>query len=366
MEVTAANEARPRHEDAEDSAISTGQDSVTWAVTAPFLTDPSHRWISSFAETDRHDFVIVPKIGGEISWHSKKVARTGLGEWRDFARTSTAALRMASSVNGGVVTVFPQLAASAASRKKLRRLDVPLVAWFFNTNFGNDARTALARRTLDAVDRFVVHSSREIEAYAEELRLPAERFEFVPVQYGGTVQTDEEDTEDPFVFATGSGFRDYGTFFDAMALLPMKAKVVAGPRVLAGLTPPTNVEILEGLNRSDIHHLVRQARVNVIPMHEGGLTGGIITFAETFRHGRGVVVSDRPGIDDYVHHDDNALIVPMRDATAMADAIDGMWNDEALRSRLAAGALHWATENATDQAAARSLVRVLDGVLAER
>lgn len=342
------------------------QTAFSWAVTAPFFSSPHDRWISSFVESDRHQFRVVPSTGTDVNWHTKKSAQTGLGEWRAHARTAGESMRWAAEREGGVITVFPQLAVAAASRKRARRLDVPLVSWFFNTNFGRDVRSFVARPVLRNVDRFVVHSTREIGAYAEQLRLPADRFCFVPIQYGGEVQTDPESETDPFVFATGSGARDYETFFTAMSRLGVPAKVVAGPRVLAGLHPPSNVEILDDVSRSDIHRLVRRARVNVVPMHEGGLTGGIITMAEAFRHGRGLVVTDRPGIDDYVEHDHNALLVPLRDPDAMAEAITAMFSDESLRRRLGENAAALGRERHTDEAAARSLTRVLDEVLAGR
>lgn len=338
----------------------------SWAVSAPFIDAPDSPWISDFTDSSRHQFDKVAHGGGDVNWHEKKTQVTGFAEWRAFGATAASLLDTAVAERGGAITVFPQLAATAAMRKRVRRIDVPLVAWFFNTTFGRDPKSVLARPALRAVDRFVVHSTNEIEAYATHLGLSTEAFSFAHVQYGGTVQTDDEVVEDPFVFATGSGFRDYRTFFEAMEKLGMKTKVVAGPRVLAGLTPPPNVEILEGVNRQDIHCLVRQATVNVLPMNNEGLTAGLITMAEAFRHGRSLVVSDRPGIDDYVQHDENALLVPVADAGAMADAIQAMWDDAGLRERLNKGALAAGDRRHTDEAAGRRLVEVLDSVLDAR
>lgn len=334
-----------------------------WAIAAPFVDSVDSLWISDFTDTDRHRFTKIPHHGGDANWHAKKSKRTGLTEWRAFAETAGALVETAVEQRGGAITVFPQLAASAGWKKRVRRLDVPLVAWFFNTTFGRDPKSIAARPALHAVDRFVVHSTNEIEAYANHLRLPTDRFSFAYVQYGGAIQTDEIDRDEPFVFSTGSGFRDYGTFFEAVGALGVKTKVVAGPRVLAGLTPPDNVEILDGIDRAGIHQLVRQATVNVLPMNTDGLTAGLITMAEAFRHGRGLVVSDRPGIDDYVQHEENALLVPARNAGAMADAIRSVFDDAELRERLNKGALNAGDTRHTDAAAGHRLVEVLNNVL---
>lgn len=346
--------------------MSTPTPQMTWAVAAPFIDAPGSPWISDFVSTADHRFVKVPHAAGDTDWHQKKSQGTGLAEWRAFDATGAALIDTALGAGGGAITVFPQLAATAAMRKRLRRRDVPLVAWFFNTTFGRDPKSLLAKPALRSVDRFVVHSTNEIEPYARHLGVPTDAFSFAHVQYGGEIQTDPISVDDPFVFATGSGFRDYGTFFDAVAKLGVKTKVVAGPRVLAGLTPPPNVEILEGVNRSEIHRLVRQATVNVLPMNNDGLTAGLITMAEAFRHGRSLVVSNRQGIDDYVRHDENGLLVPVGHADAMAESIQTMLSDEALRKRLDEGALVAGDKHHTDDAAAQRLVDVLDSVIEGR
>lgn len=346
--------------------MSSSESHFSWAVSAPFIDAADSPWISDFTDSSRHQFEKVAHGGGDVNWHEKKSQVTGLAEWRGFNATAASMLDTAVEDRGGAITVFPQLAATAAMRKRVRRIDVPLVAWFFNTTFGRDPKSVLARPALRAVDRFVVHSTNEIEAYAQHLGIRSDAFSFAHVQYGGVVQTDDVSVEDPFVFATGSGFRDYRTFFEAMEQLGLKTKVVAGPRVLAGLTPPPNVEILEGMDRTGIHRLVRQATVNVLPMNNEGLTAGLITMAEAFRHGRGLVVSDRQGVDDYVQHDENALLVPVADAKALAEAVQGMWDDAGLRERLNKGALASGDRHHTDEAAGRRLVEVLDSVLDAR
>ncbi len=334
-------------------------DQEHWSVVAPFLVEPDDVWISDFAESDRFVFEKVLQSAPEQSWHTKKIARTGGREWLRFHQSARKALAKAEAGNGGCVTVFPQLAAACALQKRLTSSSTPLVAWFFNTNLGDGRQRSMARWALSEVDRFVVHSTNEIQAYADDLNVSTDRFRFVPVQYGGDVQTHHEETDEPFVFATGSGMRDYGTMFEALDRIGLPAKIVAGDRILSGLTIPPNVEVLNGQRRTDIHRLMRQARVNVIPMHNGGFTAGIITIVETFHHGRGLVITRRSGIDDYVEHNVNSLETELGNADEMAEAIEAMWNDQALRERLGTAAGEFAATRATDHAVAQQLVNVL-------
>ena len=329
-----------------------------WSVVAPFLTTPESRWISDFVTDPTLEFSKVLQAGPQQSWHDKRSAKTDLSEWLRYSQSGAEALR-ATTNGGGVVTVFPQLAAATGMQKRRRNSDAPLVAWFFNTERATGPSRWLARWSLQAVDRFVVHSTDEIQHYADEFDFDASKFDYVPLQFGGEVRDDVEESEEPFVFATGSGFRDYATMFEAVEQLGYPTKVLAGDRVLSGLAVPKNVTILDQLNKSEIHRHVREARVNVIPMTTSGVTGGLVTIVEAFAHDRGLVITERGGIDDYVKYGENALGVAPGNASEMGLAIEAMWTDEALRQRLGRNAGHFARTECSDEAAAAGLARVI-------
>lgn len=336
-----------------------------WAVAAPYFDRADDQWISDAAPASDHSFQIVPRFGVDRNWHQAS-ARTNLTEWLNRARQS---IRACGTEADGIITVFPQLAAVTGAVKTVRRDRRPQVAWMFNTEgFGPRRRRVVARRILRNVDRFVVHSRAEIALYAKTLGLPEDRFTFVPLQYGGFVETEAPAGigEQPYVFATGSGHRDYETFFTAMAKLGYPTLVLASDRALAGLTPPPNVEIIDQLSRPEIRRLVRHARVNVVPLNDEGPTAGLITIVETFRHGRSLVVTERPGLDDYCRPGETVLGAGLYDAASLAESIDAMWSESSERQRLDAAADAFAQANCTDEAVATHLIRILDEVAAAR
>ena len=334
---------------------------MRWVVASPYFETPQDRWINDSVVSDDHSFTLIPRIGEERNWHQSGPPRATAREWGQRIRQ---AQRACSADADGIITVFPQLAAAAGTIKAARRIDRPLISWFFNTEgLTSLPKRSAARFALSQVDRFVVHSTRETESYADLLGLPSERFVYVPFQYGATVETQAPDGQDePYVFATGSGYRDYETFFNAIQVLGYRTLVLASDRVLAGLTVPPNVEILEQITRPEIRRLVRHARVNVVPLNDGATTAGTVTIVETFRHGRSLVITDRPGIDDYIIDGKNALCSKLYDSRSMAEAIETMWTDDVLRRELDDAALQFAEDNCTDEAAARSLIRILDSV----
>jgi len=332
---------------------------MKWSLTGPFFREPDDVWLHRFVDDLNLEFEVIPRVGEEENWHRRTSSESTLSEWVGYQRTMNHAY---ATRPDGIVTVFPQLAFLAAARKRLTRSDVRLVAWFFNTEFGAPWKTKVSAAALSSVDAFGVHTTKECDVYSEMLGLPRDRFHFTHLHYGGPRSIVEENEEAPFVFSTGSGFRDYGTFFAAMAKLGYPAKVLGGPRVLAGLTPPRNVEILEQIPKLEIHHHVRGARVNVLPLNNEGICAGGVTIVETFQHGRTLVATERSGGEDYLFDGDNCLTTPLFDVDAMAERIEAVWTDRALRDDLNANALSFARSYCTDEAAARTLAKLLNQV----
>ena len=335
-----------------------------WTVAAPF-NRPGDRWLAPFVPGD-HTFEVVARPGKELNWHERSSAVTSPREWYDYVRQSDRALRGVR--DGGIITVFPQLAAGVGALARLQFRQPPMVAWFFNTERYTGPKQALARWALHKVDRFVVHSEVERHAFTEWLGLPLERAVFVPLQYGGTVELDtaQGEREEPFVLAVGSGHRDFATLFAALERLQYRTVVISSPRALAGCRPPACVEIREGVPRAEIRRLVRRARVNAIPMTTEGIVGGTVTIVETMRHGRGPLVTRRSGVEDYVSDEVSGLLIQPYDVDGWERALQRAWEDTALRALIDSGADSFAEANCTDEAAGRALGRVLDELACER
>lgn len=332
-----------------------------WRVASPYFLPTTQKWLDAQIPADVYRFERVQAVGGGQNWHARRQAHSTVSEWLAYYRQAADALGEPSD---GLISVFPQLAAALSTVSRVRGDDRPIVSWFFNTNLHDETRRRFAALGLSRIDKFVVHSSVEIEAYASLLDIDQERFRYVPLQYGGAIETDAPDRDGPYIFATGSGHRDYQTFFEAVEKLGYPTVVVAGPRVLKGLTPPANVEIVDGMSKQEILRHVRHARVNVLPLKTTGVTVGLVTIVECLRHGCGIVSTARSGIEDYLTDGYNSLLALPGNAESLATRIEAYWNDESLRMKLDANALAFAEENCTDSAAANALVDVLDGVTA--
>jgi glycosyltransferase involved in cell wall biosynthesis len=135
-----------------------------------------------------------------------------------------------------------------------------------------------------------------------------------------------------------------GEFVDAARLL--KARGIAVRMQLAGPTDPDNPAAIdqatlhgwqsEGIVEwlgpvADMPGLWAKSHIAVLPSYREGLPKALLEAAAC---GRPMIATDVPGCREIVREDETGLLVPAKDATALADAIARLTGDAALRQRL--------------------------------
>lgn len=89
--------------------------------------------------------------------------------------------------------------------------------------------------------------------------------------------------------------------------------------------------------RKDVSDVIAQSDVAVLSSLWEGFP---LTPIEVFSVGKTMVATDVPGTVEIVEHQHNGLVVPIRDGAAIADAIELLYGDAALRERLEKAALN--------------------------
>ena len=153
---------------------------------------------------------------------------------------------------------------------------------------------------------------------------------------------------------------------DAVARLPGVRLIVAGDGTglaavrtrIAACGVGDRVEVRGVVSEDEKVRLLQTAHVIASASEKEGWG---LTVLEAAACGTPAVVTDVPGLRDAVRDGETGLLVPPGDAAAMAAAIGGLLEDQALRERLAAGALRWAARFTWDAVAA-DISAVLDAV----
>jgi hypothetical protein len=332
-----------------------------WTIAAPFFKAdqlPTLRWIDDFVP-GKHSFnKILRPDGSGLNWHQRSSRNTQLDEWMGYWQQSQEAWQ---TTQGGVVTVFPQLALTTALRKNFAFKKRPLIAWCFNLGACYPGlKQRVSSTILKHVDRFVVHSRRECETVSQWLGLPQERFEFVPFQHAGIPIVESEEVKNPFILAMGSANRDYHTFLQAVEKLGIRTIVVAAPHAIQGLEIPACVELRSGLTHLECLSLAQQARISVVPLIESDTAAGQVTIVEAMCMQRPIVATRCTGSEDYIQHGETGLLVKPGSVVELVNAIEHLWSSPVLRHDLGQAAGRFTEIFCSDQAAGKALGAILD------
>ncbi|WP_271566833.1 glycosyltransferase family 4 protein [Bradyrhizobium sp. CCBAU 11386] len=238
---------------------------------------------------------------------------------------------------------------------------MPIVAWCFNlgSTYGG-LKGALARFAAKAIDVFVVHSTAEIEIYSKWLRLPRDKFIYVPLSVQLKPLPPAARTAEPFVLALGTANRDYDGLVKALTPLGYRTIIVAGPKAMEQVHLPAFVEHRSGLPLEECHKLSRAADVIVIPLKEVEAASGQVSFLETMMFGRPVIVTRAPGTVDYIQDGETGILVEPGDVEGLRNAIARLWNDEDLRRKLGSAARSSVENSSTFKAVAPRMQQVLN------
>ncbi|HEX7244250.1 MAG TPA: glycosyltransferase [Solirubrobacterales bacterium] len=163
------------------------------------------------------------------------------------------------------------------------------------------------------------------------------------------------------VFAGGNSLRDYGPLVAAAA--EVDAPVTLATELLDG---PLPANVTAGpVPYERFFELLRNARAVVVPLaSRKDRTAGQQTYLNAMALGKPTIVTDSPGVREYVEDGRTGLVVPPDDANALRDALDWVLdpaNADAV-ARMSAAARETARTTFSPESYAQSLLAVADAV----
>jgi hypothetical protein len=139
------------------------------------------------------------------------------------------------------------------------------------------------------------------------------------------------------IFAGGNSLRDYGPLVAAAG--EVDEQVTLATKLLDGPLPPN---VTAGpVPEERFFELLRNARAVVVPLADrDDRTAGQQTYLNAMALGKAVIVTDSPGVREYVEDGQTGIVVPPGDAAALVQALrwvlDPANSDEVDRMRAAA------------------------------
>lgn len=207
-----------------------------------------------------------------------------------------------------------------------------------NDSFLWKLKRGFQRLAFASTDLLVTSALGEVDIYSQRLRIPRERFRFVPF-HTNVVDPGPVGEERGYAFSAGRSGRDFEVLARAAEGLDMDLVVLANAASLKGVTFPSRTTVLVDQPYDQYLELLHGSDFVVVPLTDLPRSTGQVVILEAMAIGKAVIVTETVGTVDYVESGENGLLVPPGDAEALATAMRRLSEDPELRARLSAKGL---------------------------
>jgi glycosyltransferase involved in cell wall biosynthesis len=195
-------------------------------------------------------------------------------------------------------------------------------------------RRLLFRLLHRAFTRVICIGSAQQHILTCEIGVPSEKVLFLPYWLDHAFYRPERSQLGDYALSVGMEGRDYPTLCAAAAGSRRHFHIVgsgfspgAGFSPASGAEPSANVTLGTGYSSTELRDLYARARLIIVPLRSLTYAAGVTAVVEGMAMGKAVIVSDSPGISDYVKDGVSGRVVPAGDVRALRSAIDELWDD---------------------------------------
>jgi glycosyltransferase involved in cell wall biosynthesis len=155
---------------------------------------------------------------------------------------------------------------------------------------------------------YCVLSTEEKRSFAARWHVDDERVRFVP--FGATLSADlaSEATDGGYIFSGGDSYRDYDLLAEAVQDLDVLVQVASSSwkpeREL-----PSNVKLLGWIPKAEFDRHLLDATIVVTTLRQAPRCAGLNSYINAMLFGKVVIVTEAPGVRDYVDDGETGLVV---------------------------------------------------------
>jgi glycosyltransferase involved in cell wall biosynthesis len=209
----------------------------------------------------------------------------------------------------------------------------------FNGGRENRFELCLIRKASESLRGIITHSAIQSEYYKKHMPLIPHRFVHfgVDADYFRPRHFKQED----YILSFGAHHRDFPTLIEAWKSIRKKnvrLRIIGVDRIPGVTSVPENVEILGRVPIPILIENILKARFVVIPLPYLKYSYGQMSFLQSMALGKSCIVTKTPSSQDYLKHNENALLVRPYDQNDLAEKITLLLEDEHMNDRIALNA----------------------------
>ncbi|WP_246600168.1 glycosyltransferase family 4 protein [Skermania piniformis] len=191
------------------------------------------------------------------------------------------------------------------------------------------------------------------------------RLHYIPLGIDAEFYTEQDEPDEPGVIVSAGEdrYRDHDLLIEAVRRVRGNHRATLRLATSIKVVLPPELGILyTGRLDGRIRNWYRQASVVAIALHPTVTGSGLTVALEAMASRRAVVMTDNPGVSDYVRHGITGLLVPPGDPAAFARAIDELLTDDDRRAAMGAAAAAAVRTHFTTDHMAESLAKMLNSI----
>jgi glycosyltransferase involved in cell wall biosynthesis len=275
------------------------------------------------------------------------------------------AVRRESRDADAVLAYDERTGVPAALLRRGRRVPVVLgIGWLTHRAGVPRVHAALARRAMLRAASVFTQCEPVLSLLHHEWGVPRERLHYVPVGIDTDFYALQPQADPGTMVVASAGedrYRDHALLVAAVSRLSttypeLRLELATG---LPVDLPPDLGTLYRGRMDGRMRDLYRRARVVAVALKPTFSGSGLTVALEAMASGRPVVMTDNPGIADYVEHGVTGLLVPAGDVDAFAAAIGELVSDPARCAEMGAAAALTARRRFTSTVMAANLAALV-------
>ncbi|HUL00063.1 MAG TPA: glycosyltransferase family 4 protein, partial [Nitrospirota bacterium] len=209
----------------------------------------------------------------------------------------------------------------------------------FNGGRKNPTELSLIKKASRSIGGVITHSSVQSEYY--DKYMPHLPYRFVPFGVDADYFKPQGLQQDDFVLSFGSRARDYPTLIKAWKKVSKehtRLKIIGVDKKSAVDYQDSNIEIVSRVPLRTLMLNITKARFVIIPLPYYKYSYGQMSFLQSMALGKSCIVTKTPSSQDYLKHNEDALLVRPYDQGDLAEKITMLLENQHLNDRIALSA----------------------------